>query len=323
MRVERASQLEAERLDSELLSLLLAHFSSTLRFFHGGISQAPSPELQLLFRGLLYTATTLQHRPTPGRELHNLRLRRGLTRASAARYGDERAPLTALQRAVILAVDVLLPYLWSLLYTRALRAAGEVDDSERERWREERLPGTWARQLVHGMDSAEIVARAAGLVNVLAFLKSARFPTLAHRIAGVDMCYADVGATRAVSFEFVNRQLVWSGFAEFLVFLSPVLASSRITRLLWRAAGTAVPTVREGATLSSSEPAGEGRSALGQSCGVCGSSTPTMPHLALPCRHRFCYVCIAVSIEKEPSVSCQHCGVAVHAIARATATGCM
>lgn len=323
MRVERASQLEAERLDSELLSLLVSHFSSTLRFFHGGIPQAPSAELQLLFRGLLYAATTLQHRPTPGRELHNLRLRRGLTSASSARYGDERAPLTALQRAVILAVDVLLPYLWSLLYARALRAAGEAGDSERERWRRERLPGTWARQLVHGMDSAEIIVRTAGLLNVLYFLKGARFPTLAHRIAGVDMCYADVGATRAVSFEFVNRQLVWSGFAEFLVFLSPVLASSRITRLLWWAAGTAIPTGSEGATIGDSEASGEGRTAIGQNCGVCKSNTPTMPHLALPCRHRFCYVCIAIAIENEPSFSCQHCGVAVHAIARATANGYM
>lgn len=322
-RVERAGQLEAERLDSELLSLLLAHFSSTLRFFHGGIPPAPSPELRLLFRGLLHVATTLQHRPTPGRALHNLRLRRGSTAAPSARYGDEQAPLTALQRAAILAVDVLLPYLWSLLYARALRAAGEADDSERERWREERLPGTWARQLVRGMDAAEVIMRTAGLLNLLTFLKSARFPTLAHRIAGVDMCYADVGATRAVSFEFVNRQLVWSGFAEFLVFLSPVLASSRITRLLWRAIGSVMPRDPGNAIESSSEAAEETISSTEQSCGICSNSTPTMPHLALPCRHRFCYVCIAVAIEKEPSFSCQRCGVAVHAISRATANGCM
>jgi peroxin-2 len=160
---------------------------------------------------------------------------------------------------------------------------------------------------------------------MLAFLRDARYPTLAHRFGGVGMCYADVGATRAVSFEFVNRQLVWSGFAEFLVFLSPVVASSRVTRVLWRAVGAILPREQENGTENGSPRAVADRSggSSERGCGICGNGTPVMPYLALPCRHKYCYVCIAVAVEKEPSLACTRCGVAVHAISRATATGCM
>lgn len=337
--IERAGQLEAERLDEEVISLLLHQATTALRFFHGGTAPAPSRELTLIARLLLYANTVLAHRPSPGKALHNLRFRSTARRAaaSAPRFGDERAPLSLAQRLAIVLLDVVLPYLWERLHSRLLREEGDFGarDADGEaralaaQWRRERLPTSWRRVACRAMGSAEAVTRALALANLVAFFSHGRYPTLSHRVARAGMCYADVGATRAVSFEFVNRQLVWSGFAEFLVFLTPVVYSPRVARFVRAVVGRFAPRVL-GFGAAEGEAGGEGDSGeQGESrgrdggsvraCAQCESRSPTMASLAMPCRHLYCYVCLAVAIEKDPGFTCDVCGVAVHAISRVTA----
>lgn len=179
------------------------------------------------------------------------------------------------------------------------------------------------------MSAADIVARAMLLANMLSFLSHGRYPTLSHRLVGAGMCYADVGATRAVSFEFVNRQLVWSGFAEFLVFLTPVVWSPRVRRMLTRGfaaivGGSSTDNRVDGDDMETTFSEGEeSNMAIERRCAGCGVGRPVMPYVALPCRHVYCYVCLAVSMEQEANYSCKRCGVTVHASSRVTSSGCL
>jgi peroxin-2 len=48
------------------------------------------------------------------------------------------------------------------------------------------------------------------------------------------LVYAQRDASRAISFEFLNRQLVWHAFTDFLLFLLPLLRPRRLLRKLLR-----------------------------------------------------------------------------------------
>lgn len=53
-------------------------------------------------------------------------------------------------------------------------------------------------------------------------------------------------------------------------------------------------------------------------CAECGAGDVIMAHRALPCRHLFCYVCVAGSLEKVPGFRCAVCGAGVHGVERIT-----
>ena len=49
-------------------------------------------------------------------------------------------------------------------------------------------------------------------LNVFFFLIKITYVTLLHRLLGMRMIYDSPNAKRTVSFEYMNRQLVWHGF---------------------------------------------------------------------------------------------------------------
>lgn len=157
-----------------------------------------------------------------------------------------------------------------------------------------------------------------------------------------------------MSVEYLNRQLVWEGFAEFILFLSPIVGDSlsnlwvgqmRIgRRLLLRShsdyndTGTGRSSDGDEAVYDGNEGDAQGgsdgldveerqsrrRAHLRSSvnarnssrCYICQASPPVMPHFALPCRHLFCYTCIATAVEEDPYFKCGQCKTPVHKIER-------
>lgn len=56
--------------------------------------------------------------------------------------------------------------------------------------------------------------------------------SLLERIAGVRLVYERIGLPRALSFEYLNRQLVWHELSELLLFVLPLINVSRIKRFV-------------------------------------------------------------------------------------------
>jgi peroxin-2 len=327
--VQRASQLEAERLDDEVLVLLLHQAHLVFRHFRAGIAENLTPELRLLLRGLFYANTLLTQTASPGRAIQNLRfcseVKDEPLRKGVAWLGNAGVPLSLRQRFGLFALDVLVPYLW----VRSLMLTPTLQNGTSTQWLARALPSIIRNRLWRARGACETVYRALEFSNFLGFLLYGRYPKLSHRLTRTVMNYADIGATRTVSFEFVNRQLVWSGFAEFMVFLTPVLRSSRTSRLINNALSTinlfggagdgsaeTGLSASVGTDASPSPTAREERSA----CAHCGSTSPCMAHIALPCRHIHCYVCLALAMEIDPGYKCKNCGTSVHALKRLVAT---
>lgn len=72
--------------------------------------------------------------------------------------------------------------------------------------------------------------------------------SLLERILGARLVYQQTNMARALSFEYLNRQLIWHELSELLLFLLPLLNLPRLRRLL-------LPYLPRLPSLSSHQPA--------------------------------------------------------------------
>ena len=147
--------------------------------------------------------------------------------------------------------------------------------------------------------------------------------------------------SREVSFEYLNRQLVWHAFTEFLLFILPLVGISRWRRWLSRAWRKTKSIVRSGGDESLDDEEGgelaflpertcaicyqdqnpssasetEIMAISGASGGVIGSvqTDITNPYESIPCGCIYCFVCIATKLDAEEGEGwiCLRCGVLV------------
>jgi peroxin-2 len=179
----------------------------------------------------------------------------------------------------------------------------------------------------------------AAFVSFLIFLVDGRYRTLLDRILRLRLTPPTNQQGREVSFEYLNRQLVWHAFTEFLLFLLPLVGIGRWRRWLSRAwrntksllrnAGDqqAEPETRAGELAflpertcaicyqdqnPTSTTEGELLALNGASSGVVGSAQTdiTNPYETIPCGCVYCFVCVATRIEAEEGEgwTCLRCG---------------
>lgn len=147
--------------------------------------------------------------------------------------------------------------------------------------------------------------------------------------------------SREVSFEYLNRQLVWHAFTEFLLFLLPLVGIGRWRRWIsraWRRTMSSLKANDEG----DEQPKGQGELAFlpertcpicyqeqnptatsenevlgasGASGGIIGSAQTDIinPYETMPCGCIYCFVCIAEKLEAEEGEGwiCLRCGETV------------
>ena len=181
----------------------------------------------------------------------------------------------------------------------------------------------------------------AAFVSFLVFLYNGKYRTLLDRALRMRLAPTTAQTSREVSFEYLNRQLVWHALTEFLLFLLPLVGISRWRRWLSRAwkktkgvftrksegdddddmmkqgelgflpERTCAICYRDQNTTTGSSEA-EVLAASGASGGVIGSAQTdvTNPYEAIPCGCVYCFVCIAQRIEAEEGEgwTCLRCG---------------
>uniref|UniRef100_A0A7C8Z545 RING-type E3 ubiquitin transferase (cysteine targeting) n=1 Tax=Opuntia streptacantha TaxID=393608 RepID=A0A7C8Z545_OPUST len=112
--------------------------------------------------------------------------------------------------------------------------------------------------------------RAAAFGNLLIFLLTGKYRSLIERALRARLVYGSPNMNRSVSFEYMNRQLVWNEFSEMLLLLLPLLNSPSFRHLFH--------------PFSKDKSSGSTRDET--SCPICQAS-PSVPFIALPCRHRW------------------------------------
>ena len=183
--------------------------------------------------------------------------------------------------------------------------------------------------------------------SFLTFLLNGRYRTLTDRLLRLRLAPPTTQTTREVSFEYLNRQLVWHAFTEFLLFLLPLVGISRWRRWLtraWRKTKSLVKISNQEEGGEEEENSGRGElaflpertcpicyseqnptaasetdvlamTAAGGGGGVIGSAQTdiTNPYETVPCGCLYCFVCIATRLEAEEGEgwTCLRCGEVV------------
>lgn len=178
----------------------------------------------------------------------------------------------------------------------------------------------------------------AAFASFLVFLVNGRYRTLLDRILRLRLTPPSTQVSREVSFEYLNRQLVWHAFTEFLLFLLPLVGISRWKRWLSRAWRKTKALIKgDTGDEDNASPVGELAFLPKRTCAICyqdqnptstseneimavsgvsggvvGSAQTdiTNPYETIPCGCIYCFVCIAKMLEAEEGEgwTCLRCG---------------
>lgn len=272
-RVLRISQLDAFELDDALEQLVWSQFARCFQHFKPGLLTRVEPELKALLQLLVWRFTVYSGSATVGQTLLNIRYHNTLI------AGQKYRSLSRKQK------------LWFALLTVG------------EKWLKERSHSLF---LSHGTQSGfrkarqalalvSSVGKVASLLNFMLFLQSGTFPTLTERTLGVRPVFVRDQSGREINFHYMNREQLWHGFAEFLIFLLPLInvwkLKTRVSALF---------------SVSDHSDGKSGKSDGRSECGIC-SDWPVMPH-SIGCGHVFCYYCIKSHAAADVFFTCPKCG---------------
>lgn len=120
-------------------------------------------------------------------------------------------------------ITIVVPYLYGK--GRSYMANHQFDQAPRES----------AQFVMFALaEHAQRVWNLVSLLNFALFLWNGKYRTVTDRLLGMRLTYANRSLQRNVSFEFLNRQLVWNAFTEFLLFLLPLIKPQRVLRKMAR-----------------------------------------------------------------------------------------
>jgi len=317
----RVGQVDAELLDEELLDLLKGQVGEALKYYGAHLRDDYAPEILLTLRAIVFKLTIWDHDASYGAALQNLRYMDARDKSPAAR------PPRRWQKAVYGLVSVGGRYAWTKWEDYLLDAEAGYDEPSPRMRLISRLSSLMST--THSM---------AAFASFLLFLLNGRYRTILDRILRLRLTPTTSQISREVSFEYLNRQLVWHAFTEFLLFILPLVGISRWRRWLARAWRNTRKLFRRGGTEDDNDstiggelgflpertcaicyqdqnPTSSAESeivAMPASSGVVGSSQTdiTNPYETIPCGCIYCFVCIAQRLEAEDGEgwTCLRCG---------------
>lgn len=331
----RVGQVDAELLDEELLSLLRGQVSDALKYFGGHLSDDWGAEIGALLRAVVWKLSIWDRGTSYGASLQGLHYVDARSeRGGLGREGSGIAvEATRLQRAAYGLLTVGGRYSWQKLEDWLLDKEGGYEE-----------PSALVKRLSSLTSWANTTHEVAGLVSFLVFLYNGKYRTLADRVLKMRLAPASARTSREVSFEYLNRQLVWHAFTEFLLFLLPLVGIARWRRWLARAWRKVKSTFTRKTEEEDDNAGGELGFLPERTCAICyrdqnvvaggseadvlaqsagnvggggviGSAQTdiTNPYEAIPCGCIYCFVCLAQRIEAEEGEgwTCLRCGEVV------------
>ncbi|KAI5280714.1 peroxisome assembly protein (Peroxin-2), partial [Ascosphaera aggregata] len=308
----RVGQVDAELLDEELLGLLNEQIRDALKYYGSQLLDDWSHEIQLALRAILFKLSVWDHNASYGAALQNLRY------IDARSKGPVHSDPTRWQKTLYGVFTVGGRYAWDKWESRLLDQESSWDE-----------PSPRAHLLSRITQSVTTIHTAASFLSFLVFLVNGRYRTLTDRILRMRLSPPSAQVSHEVSFEYLNRQLVWHAFTDFLLFLLPLVGISRWRRWLSRVWRRAVSTIRESAAGDDegAESKEKRQGELGflpeRTCAICyqGQNPTTQseakvmaasgaggisgsaqtdivnPHEAMPCGCIYCFICIAQVLE--------------------------
>ncbi|KAJ1722872.1 peroxisome assembly protein (Peroxin-2) [Coemansia erecta] len=304
----RVNKLDADLLDAELTDMLREPLAKATSLLRPGLVDTYRLEVDTAIRALLFLLSVGSHRrATYGQALQNLTYR------GPASVGKQQQQQRGLgwRLHVLGLVSIGGGYAWGrMAQWMSFEGWANAGGARQRAWRVVR----WL----------ERVARVASLANLLVFFSAGQYRTVLERLLGLRLVSARAQLAQSVSFEFLNRQLVWHAFTEFVMFFLPLINPARTRAWALRRA--------RGLLGLPPAPVDPALAALPEHvCAICyadavreadapvepGSCLSVNAYAAAGCGHRFCYVCIRTRCMAEADeCTCPRCGARVEDIRR-------
>ncbi|KAJ3854219.1 peroxisomal biogenesis factor 2 [Lentinula lateritia] len=312
-RIIRVGQLDSELLDMELGNLLVEPLRKALSLINASLQRRFDAEIHLLVQLTLYRLSVWNMGASYGAKLQGLRY------FHPTSDGRKRAP-SGLPRQLLLmhgALAIIVPYLHNRLRAYGLsRAWPDAPSSDRRR-------KSW--DFLVTLESSYALL---GLTNFVVFLWNGQYRTVTDRLFKLRLIPARRLVQRDVSYEFMNRQMVWHAFTEFLLFFLPLINTRKIQRRFHRLSTSILSSLAlKPKATAASKIRGKYWSLAESECAICTenasfslnmtevsmtfsnvtqlfSSEGAQEHEATPthsintpyitdCQHTYCYHCIA------------------------------
>ncbi len=147
----------------------------------------------------------------------NLRYRNQRMAGNGGRTGVAGPGPSSLQRLGLVLGWVILPYAWQ-------RGVGAL---VRLGWHHLDPTASLQGRIAWLIPRLEAIVRGASFLNAVVFLRWGEYRSLLERVLATRLVYDRPVMARAVSFDYLNRQLVWAQVSELFLFLLPLLDSRR------------------------------------------------------------------------------------------------
>jgi len=299
--IVRVNQLDGIKLDQEINEVLKIQFMKIFTFMKPEWVDKYQPELHALLQFLIYKYSIFTLGTTYGNLVQNLKFRNNLAPVPIDQVTPDTVPLTTWQKALYGVLTIGGEWGWSRLCRYSVNQGwGDMEEN------------TWQRRAWKILTYLENIYKCLSILNLLVFLRNGQYASVINRLLGMQLVYYKPNMSRRVSFELLNRQLVWLGFSEFLLFLLPLINMDRIKNFLYRRLFTKprpeMSTIRRSpsATTLLHPPL---------CCPVCNSDPVFNPYIS-SCGHIFCYYCLKANCMADSQFPCPKCGKVVLSMKR-------
>lgn len=322
----RVGQVDAELLDEELLNLLKKQAGEGLKLYGAHLKDDWNAEISGILRTSLWKLSIWDHGASYGASLQ------GLKYIDARAKAATRAEATKWQRAAYGLLTVGGRYAWTRWEDHLSSLESGYDE-----------PSPLFKRLSRLTTFLGTTHNIAAFISFLIFLYNGKYRTLTDRLLRMRLVPSSNQTSREVSFEFLNRQLVWHAFTEFLLFLLPLVGISRWKRWIsraWKKSKAVITNLRTGSKededtdelpqgelsflpertcaicYQDQNPAG-GQSeseviSAGANTGIIGNASTdiTNPYETVECGCIYCFMCLAKRVEAEEGEGwvCLRCG---------------
>jgi peroxin-2 len=217
-----------------------------------------------------------------GDSLQNLRFRDEFT--SQTSYN----PPSSSRKLFHAFLTICVPYFWERLNRTSINDGwGSMQET------------SWQKRTWRFINRFEFYFKALSAINFMLFLFQGKYRNLADRVLAMRLVYASQYMDRSVSFDFMNRELVWNSFAEMLLFLLPLINFDRVKRWF---SGYGTRNLVDPYNKTPFD------------CPICTHSI-SVPYVT-DCGHYYDYWCVHSMLWQEGSFPCYKCGKNVSQVKR-------